>query len=136
MKVLSVPATITGAELGNNAIAIALGQIEVNGAEQVVIGTSKMSGNETFTVLSKNSKPETTIKDFRNPIPTMHSLVIGLAPQSVVENEFTDWVIIDAVTETGTPANVLFKGYLKQSKSETYDPAFLAYQNVIFKGTF
>jgi hypothetical protein len=132
MKIFNLPSTITATELSLNALLIAMGVITLS-PEGGTIATNKLSGDENFTLLGVDSKPELTIKDYKSPTPNIGTLVIGLCTLAIIKDEFEDWEIYPSISKTGTAANLLFKGRLKASKTEVYDPAFLSFDNVMFK---
>lgn len=132
MKCLKLTDTITAAELALNALPLALGEFVPNDTGYS-IKTNVLSGNESLLEVFQNSVGEKIIRNFKTADAVAGRWVVGLAPQNVIEDEFDNYEIFGSVADNANASNALFRGKLKESRTEAYTPAFLSFPHVILK---
>lgn len=130
MKVFQLGATITSTKLSTNALVLATGKFlpSVTGWQ---IQAEVLSGNEDLDETYQNYQGEKIIRDFKTADAVAGRWVVGLAPISVIQDEFAEFEIFSSVAHDTTATNLLFRGRLKESRTEAYTPAFLSYPHTI-----
>lgn len=87
-------------------------------------------GGTTSAVTQQDSNDDIVVTPQRVADAQAGYRVVGVAPASVVRQEFDNYTII----ANSQDANVLYVGTLKVSKTDVFTPTFLSTTNVQFNG--
>jgi len=124
-----------------HASPVALGGNFSNPYREIIIAVSKYDTADTpadytgtdgikSTVTQQDSLDDIVVTPQRVADAQAGYRVCGVAPASVVRQEFDNYIIIG----NSQDANVLYVGTLKVSKTDVFTPTFLSTTNVQFNG--
>jgi hypothetical protein len=123
------------AVVANSPLPFLLGEIDqyntAGDAWYLKISTNVVEGNETASVISDDAINE-EIKKCRTTAAQAGNYVVGYAPISIVEQEFSDYQYYAAGAITAPSDMVAFRGVLKVSQTPVFTPQFLSYENAQF----
>jgi len=127
---LPIASVDTQPELSSYAEILVFGSLAPVATGVVLVATDVVSGSEPSTLINmEDQRDETIVKGLRTSETNAGNYVVGLAPLSVIQSEFTDYEYWPTMVATG---NVLYRGRLAVSKTEANTPAFLSTPNVQF----
>jgi hypothetical protein len=121
--------------VANCPLPFLLGEIDQyngpSGTWGLKISTNVVEGNETAGVINDDAINE-EIKKCRTTAAQAGNYVVGYAPISIVEQEFSDYQYYSSGAITSPTDMVAFRGVLKVSQTPVFTPQFLSYENAQF----
>jgi hypothetical protein len=94
------------------------------------ISSNFIEGNETASFIADDSLNE-EVKKIRTTAAQAGNMVVGLAPVSVIEQEFEDYQYFSSDL-TPLTGNVAYRGRLIVSQTSVFTPQFLSTENAQF----
>ena len=117
----------TPTQLSQNAEAIAFAVIQPFGAN-IIVSCNQVSGTETGDLLADDENQEVIVKGLRSNGLLAGTFIVGFAKIEEIENETYSYQYFpNLVNDTD---KVLFRGYLKETQTESYTP-ILASRNIV-----